>query len=102
MNWLTGSIAATFIPALFILGCCDAKAMDNLTIAGVYAADRGLCRLNVDQRLVDDALAGAIIEHDITPSQAKKAAAYIALSIINELEDSGRVSDYCRGRTRKW
>lgn len=101
MKWLTGSVAATFVPALLILGCCAARAMDNLTIAGIYAADRGLCRLSVDQNLVDGALAGAIIEHDITPSQAKKAAAYIALSIINELEDSGRVSDYCRGRTKK-
>jgi len=87
--------------AFLVLVAQNANAMDDVTIAGTYTADRVMCKLYVDQALIDKALVNAIFRQDLSPSQAKLKAAQISVSIEGNVRDSGRVAEYCAGRTKK-
>lgn len=76
-------------------------AMDDISRAGVYAIDRNLCRLWVDQREIDAALMKATIKYDISPSQAKEEAVRIASALRTQVIESGRVAEYCEARRMK-
>lgn len=81
--------------------CLYAKAMDDLTIAGVYTVDRSLCRLWVDQMEINTALMKATVKYDISPSQAKEEAVRIASALRTQVIESGRVAEYCEARMVK-
>jgi hypothetical protein len=81
--------------------CATAKAFDDVTIAGIYAVDRNLCRLYVDQDTINRHLANVVVQYDISPSQAIIAAAEIGTVLEGNVRQSGRIAEYCVGRTKR-
>ncbi|RYX78539.1 hypothetical protein EON76_05265 [bacterium] len=101
IDFTLNTALAASVALLGLLAVTDAKAMDDLTIAGTYTADRVMCKLYVDQSLINTALVNAIFKQDLAPSQAKIKAAEISVSIEGNVRDSGRVAEYCASRTRR-
>lgn len=91
--------------AVTTVGCMafaqPAKALDDLEIAAIYAVDRSLCRLYVDQREIERVIANIVVQRDVSPSQAIIAAAEVGTAIVGNVRDSGRVAEYCAGRTKR-
>lgn len=76
-------------------------AMDDLTIAGVYAIDRNLCSLSVPQREIDVALLSGALQYDIPPSEAVRIAVERGAALKQQVIESGRVAEYCDRRRMK-
>jgi hypothetical protein len=89
---LSGAILSSSSPAF---------SLDDLTIAAIYATDRVLCNLYVPQTAIDQALANVVVQYDISPSQAILAAAEIGTALEGNVRQSGRIAEYCAGRTKK-
>ena len=95
---MTNFLNLTSIALLSTLAFTEAHALEDAEVLGVYVTDRALCGINVDQQLINEAIVKVIFRDDLSPSEAKLKGARISVAISSNLQDSGRVAEYCAKR----
>lgn len=91
-----------------IIGCLSAWALtahyvlaDGIVDAAIYANDRLICNLYVDQNWINESLVRGSIERNITIQQAYELAVERGSVLNTAIKENGRVSEYCWRRQEK-
>lgn len=89
------------VSLLMWAGIVYAVKADGISEASIYANDRAVCNLYVDQNWINEALIRGSIENNITIKQAYDLAAERGTVLNSAIIGTGRVGEYCERRRAK-
>lgn len=89
------------VSSLMWAGIVYAVKADGIDEASIYANDRAVCNLYVDQNWINEALIRGSIENNITIKQAYDLAAERGTVLNSAIIGTGRVGEYCERRRAK-